>query len=101
MRYYLIIKEILGNVMVFMTKAKNKESARYLIYSILKESSGRYLGFEITENEYNVNTHNISRIGYYKHIFANKEVAEEEKQTVYLLVSGYINPDFLLKNGIE
>lgn len=96
-KYYLVIREQLGQVIVCMTKGLTSEYAHLIVSNSFKESSGRYLTMEITEKEYNRHHYNYKVIGKFKFRLANQYETIEGKEIVYVLAHGSLNAKMYFK----
>lgn len=95
-KYFLLIKETLGEVIGCMVEAIDREDARYLLYSVFREGSGKYLTYEITEKDFKDDTF---RKWYYKasykHYYNNNLISGEGN--VFCVFSGRISVSDVFK----
>lgn len=94
---YICTKETLGEVLVIMTQAQNATLAHDLCCDALRDCSGRWMTFEISEEQYQQNTHHPHRHTKHHTIYSGRDIIAEGD--VYVLMSGHLSLDLTFKEG--
>lgn len=101
-RYYAVIREVLGGVIVLMTKGYDEDYARYVASSIFKNASGKYFVFEITQETYDKNTYcRATRIGKFEYSSGPAGMILKGEEEVFIVATGTLSLDHIIKDRKE